>query len=243
MSVVAAAVIGSAVISGVVANKQAKAQKKASQYATNAQVQANRENIEFQRELYEQQREDIAPWRDIGVQALESLNRGIESGQFDPGKFTFNFEEDPGYQFRLAEGQKAMDRSAAARGNLLSGGQAKALTQYNQGMASQEYGNAFARAMQEHSVESGRKGDEFNRLASMAGVGQTASQQMQSAGNVYGQQVGQGNLNIGNAYANNALNQGNIKSNLYGAYGNIANNLISNGLTMYGTGGFGGGGK
>lgn len=235
MSVVAAAVIGSAVVGGVVANKSAKAQASASNRATDASVLANRENIEFQRELYEQQREDIAPWRDIGIQALESLNRGIESGQFDPGKFTFNFEEDPGYQFRLAEGNKAMDRSAAARGNLLSGGQAKALTQYNQGMASQEYGNAFGRAMQEHSVEAGRKGDQFNRLAAMAGVGQTASQQMQSAGNVYGQQVSQGNMNIGNAFANNALNQGNIRSQKIGAYGDITQNLIGNALTAYGT--------
>lgn len=236
MSVVAAAVIGSAVVGGVTTTKAAKSQRKASQQATDASVQANRENIEFQRELYEQQRKDVAPWREIGIQALESLNRGIESGQFDPGSFSFNFEADPGYQFRLQEGQKAMDRSAAARGNLLSGGQAKALTQYNQGMASQEYGNAFNRAMQRHSVESARKGDEFNRLATMAGVGQTASQQMQAAGNVYGQQVGQGNLNIGNAYANNALNQGNIQANLMGAYGNIANNAIGNALTwkLYG---------
>jgi len=231
-----AAIIGSAVVGGVTASKSAKSQRKASEAATDATVQANRENIEFQRELYEQQRQDIAPWRDIGVQALQSLQRGLESGQFDPGSFKFNFEADPGYQFRLQEGQKAMDRSAAARGNLLSGGQAKALTQYNQGMASQEYGNAFNRAMQQHSVEAARRGDQFNRLATMAGVGQTASQQMQAAGNVYGQQVGQGNLNIGNAYANNALNQGNIQANLFGAYGNIANNAMSNALTwkLYG---------
>lgn len=231
-----AAIIGSAVVGGVTANKSAKSQRKASEAATDATVQANRENIAFQKELFEQQRKDIAPWRDIGVQALQSLQRGLESGQFDPGSFSFNFEADPGYQFRLQEGQKAMDRSAAARGNLLSGGQAKALTQYNQGMASQEYGNAFNRAMQQHSVESARKGDQFNRLATMAGVGQTASQQMQAAGNVYGQQVGQGTLNMGNAYANNALNQGNIQANLMGAYGNIANNAMGNALTwkLYG---------
>lgn len=233
---IGAAIIGSAVVGGVTASKSAKAQRKASEAATDATVQANRENIAFQKELFEQQRQDIAPWRDIGVQALQSLQRGLESGQFDPGSFKFNFEADPGYQFRLQEGQKAMDRSAAARGNLLSGGQAKALTQYNQGMASQEYGNAFNRAMQQHSVESARRGDQFNQLATMAGVGQTASQQMQAAGNVYGQQVGQGTLNMGNALANNALNQGNIKSNLYGAYGNIANNAMGNALTwkLYG---------
>lgn len=230
------AIIGSALVGGITASKSAKAQGKASQAATDATVQANRENIAFQKELFDQQRKDIAPWRDIGVQALQSLQRGIESGQFDPGSFNFNFEADPGYQFRLQEGQKAMDRSAAARGNLLSGGQAKALTQYNQGMASQEYGNAFNRAMQRHSVEVARKSDDFNRLATMAGVGQTASQQMQAASNAYGQQVGQGTLNMGNALANNALNKGNIQANLMGAYGNIADNAMSNALTwkLYG---------
>lgn len=223
--------IGSAILEAVTGNKKAKIQSKSSDRAMDAQVQANKDNIALQKELFNQQREDVAPWRDIGVQALDSLKRGIDSGQFDPGSFNFNFEADPGYQFRLAEGQKAMDRSAASRGSLLSGGQAKALTQYNQGMASQEYGNAFGRSMQTHSVEAARKGDDFNRLATMAGVGQTANQQMQAASSAYGNNVGNANLNMGNAVAQNALNQGNIKSNLWGAYNNAGQNLISNSLT------------
>ncbi len=230
------AIIGSAIGGAISANKQAKAQSKASKYATDAQVQANKDNIAFQKEIFEQQRQDVAPWRDIGVQALQSLKKGIDSGQFDPGAFTFNFEADPGYQFRLQEGNKAMERSAAARGNLLSGGQAKALTQYNQGVASQEYGNAFSRAVQTHGMNAARKGDQFNQLSSLAGVGQVANQQTQIARNAYGQQVGQGTLNIGNAYANNALNQGNIKSNLYGAYNDNMQNALGNALTwkLYG---------
>ncbi|WP_333608811.1 hypothetical protein [Arsukibacterium sp.] len=230
------AIIGGTMLGGAYqdakdAKKIARAQSDASNKATEAQLTANRENIAFQKELFEQQRQDAAPWRDIGIQALGSLQRGMESGQFDPGQFNFNFEADPGYQFRLAEGQKAMDRSAAARGNLLSGGQAKALTQYNQGMASQEYGNAFNRAAQQYSMEAGRLNNQFNQFAGMAGVGQVANQQVQQAGSQMGQAVGQGTLNMGNALANNAYNQGNIQSQKIGAYGNIRNNLYTNVLT------------
>jgi hypothetical protein len=54
--------------------------------------------------------------------------------------------EDPGYAFRVQEGQKALERSASAQGQLVSGGQLKAAQQYGQGLASQEYGNAWQRA-------------------------------------------------------------------------------------------------
>lgn len=71
-----------------------------------------------------------------------------------PEKFTAaDLETDPGYQFRLAEGNKALERSAAAKGILQSGGTLKALTKYGQDAASQEYANAWDRAMQ------GRKQD------------------------------------------------------------------------------------
>ena len=73
-----------------------------------------------------------------------------------PGQFSYNafqaptgqqaLEQDPGYQFRLDQGRKAMDASAAARGTVLGGNQLQALTQYGQDMASQEYANAYQRA-------------------------------------------------------------------------------------------------
>jgi len=55
------------------------------------------------------------------------------------------FEADPGYAFRQAEGQKALERGAASRGKLLSGEQYKALSDFNSGLASQEYGNWWNR--------------------------------------------------------------------------------------------------
>lgn len=67
------------------------------------------------------------------------------------GDFTapdpLTFQQDPSYQWRLQQGQKLLERGAAARGTLLSGGFQKALQDYGQGAASQEYGNAFNRAL------------------------------------------------------------------------------------------------
>lgn len=63
-----------------------------------------------------------------------------------------NFQQDPSYQFRLNEGTRALQHGAAARGTLLTGGTQKALQNYGQEAASQEYGNAFTRALQGYTA-------------------------------------------------------------------------------------------
>ena len=78
---------------------------------------------------------------------------------FDP-KTTFN---DPGYQFRFNEGMKALERSAAAHGNLQSGATLKALTRYSQDYASNEFGKAYDRALGENQLSYGRDTDAYNR--------------------------------------------------------------------------------
>lgn len=113
-----------------------------------------------------------------------------------------NWQQDPGYAFRLAEGQKALERSGSARGMTLSGAQAKALQAYGQNMASQEYGAAYGRY-------NGDQSNQFNRLAAMAGIGQTANAQMGAAGANYANQVGSNYMNMGNGQAGAALASGN----------------------------------
>lgn len=83
-----------------------------------------------------------SPYRQGGSQAYGMLSdlaglNGAASGQ----AAMQNFTASPGYQFRLQEGVNALDRSAASRGMLNSGAQMKALSQYGQGLASEEYGN------------------------------------------------------------------------------------------------------
>jgi len=64
-------------------------------------------------------------------------------------------DEDPGYQFRLSEGAKAMNRSAAARGTLKTGATIKALSDYRANAASDEYQRAFDRRLQQYREGSG----------------------------------------------------------------------------------------
>jgi hypothetical protein len=94
------------------------------------------------------------------------------------------FTADPGYGFRLSEGQKALDRQAAARGGLISGGALKAAQRYGQEMGSQEYTNAFNRYQTERQAR-------LNPLQSLAGVGQTSVAQLGAAGQTMASNVGE----------------------------------------------------
>jgi len=88
-----------------------------------------------------------------GYQAAPDLMVGNYQ---DPGDFSMEkFQQDPGYAFRMSEGLKALDRTAAARGGLISGGALKAASRYGQDMASQEYQNAFNRYNQNRTYNSG----------------------------------------------------------------------------------------
>jgi hypothetical protein len=183
MSVVAAAVVGSAVVGAYSANKASKAQSKSATKGMEAEERIAYENRELQRELAEQQREDFAPWRDIGEKALEQIWSGVKSGAFEVGDI--DVTKDPGYQFRMEQGIEALDKSASARGRLLSGAQQKGVTDYAQNVASQEYANAYAR-------EANEKARKFNILsglssggqASAAGQAQATGQLAQSEGNI-----------------------------------------------------------
>lgn len=166
---VAAAVVGSAVIGGMAANKAAKTQASASNRAA-----------ALQQEQFERQVELQAPWREAGERALGKLETASEYTPFGMSQF----QQDPGYGFRLAEGQKALDRQAAARGGLISGGALKAAQRYGQEMGSQEYTNAFNRYQTERQARLGP-------LQSLAGVGQTAVNQLGQAGQQYATGAGE----------------------------------------------------
>lgn len=224
----AAVAAGSAIVGAYSAKKSADAQADAAASSAQAQVQANRENIEFQREIFEQQREDQAPWREIGEQSLRQLQSGVRSGRFTPGEFSFNFEADPGYQFRRQEGINALDASAAARGRLQSGAQSRAVTRYASDLASQEYGNAFNRAVTEYDMDASRRNAQFNQLASLAQVGQTANQQTAAARGQMAQSVGQSTVATGNALAQGALQAGQARASGYQNMAGAANQGMQN---------------
>lgn len=91
-------------------------------------------------------------------------------------RFNFQFsQDDPSYQFRLGEGQKALERSAAARGTLLGGGTLKAITNYGQQAASQEYQSAYNRAMDAFKVNQTGRQQRMSSLADLARLGGTSA--------------------------------------------------------------------
>jgi hypothetical protein len=141
------------------------------------------------------------PFRQVGIRALPQLEA---QRNMMPAAFTgkVNLGQDPGYAFRLSEGQKALDRSAAARGGLISGGAMKAAQRFGQEMGSQEYQNAYNRALTGYNADVAREATGYNRLAALAGYGQTATGQIGAAGQNMASNVG--NLMTSGAAANAA---------------------------------------
>lgn len=88
----------------------------------------------------------LEPWQQAGAQASGTLAQGLQAGgQFNKAPTLQDLQIDPGYAFRLQQGEQTLNRSAAARGGAISGSALKDLTNYSQGAASQEYQNAFNR--------------------------------------------------------------------------------------------------
>lgn len=123
------------------------------------------------------------------------------------------FQADPGYGFRMSEGMKALERSAAARGGLLSGATLKGVQRFSQDLGSQEYMNAFNRYQTERAAR-------LNPLQSLAGVGQTTAQQIGEAGMRTAQNVGETLTSGAAARASGYVGSANA---LTGALGNYLN--------------------
>jgi len=159
--------------------------------AAGAQEEASTASLGLQKEMYDQTREDQEPWRLAGEKALGAIE-AMPDFQFTAE--IFEQFKDPGYEFRVSEGVNALDRSAASRGRLLSGAQDKAVTQYGQDMASQEYVNAFNRAKMTHDTNLGKQ-------QSLAQVGQSATNAVSNANQSMATQGTNALTNAGNAQA------------------------------------------
>lgn len=173
--------------------------------AINAQTQATESANQTMKEMYDQQRADLEPWRETGGRYLSQLDQEM-SGLTDTFSMS-DFVKDPGYQFRMNEANKAIERGAAARGGLMGGGTLKALTRYNQDYASNEYQNAYNRFNADRDQR-------YNKLSNMAGLGQTATNQLVNAGGNYGMSVANNAIGLGNANAAAHMNASNMQNNL-----------------------------
>jgi len=250
---VAAATVGAAVVGGALsssaAGNAASTQANAAREAGALQAESDRQSLALQREIFNQQRADIAPFRQAGLtaqnqlmtylglaptaggmapitqfdeagynRAMDSYNQGsggeggartyidlmftpalaaaagagiamptreqftttmqadqlnVDPNAADFGKYARDFgmqdfQQDPGYAFRMSEGMKALDRQAAARGGLISGSALKAAQRFGQDLGSQEYGAAFDRYQVNRT-------NQLNPLMGLFGAGQLAT--------------------------------------------------------------------
>jgi hypothetical protein len=177
------------VVDAWAANKSADAQKSAS-----------KKSIAEQQRQFDLTRSDQMPWMQAGTGALGQM-QALNNGDFS------KFYQSPDYQFALDQGIKSLDRSAAARGRLYSGGYGQDLTNYAQGLATQNYGNYYG------------------RLADMAGIGQSSAQNLAA----YGQ-------NKANAISTQYGNIGQARASAYQGYGQAFNKAANQFGTFFGGG-------
>lgn len=169
---------------------------------------------------HNENRSDIGPWRNTGVSALSTIGKLLGWGNLEgkPGvgetlqftgdpsgemqKSAFNaFKTSPGYEFRLGEGIKALDRSASAKGRLMSGAQMKGVQSFGEGLAADEYGSYF------------------NNLMSLAGLGQQGASTLVGA-----------NTGLAGQSASNTLNAGIARGSAYQSGANALASGIGNGI-------------
>ena len=194
------AVAGSSLVSGVMGSRSAKK-------AAEQQAAAIREATALQRQMFEQQRADLAPYRDVGYTALGDITERIPFFTSQFGDEQLAQYLDPSMEFRRRLGEQTTARMLNVGGGAISGNTLRGLEEFGQNLASTEYGNAFNRFQNERT-------NIYNSLANIAGMGQqsvnTGVQASQQAASNLGQlAVGGGQVQAaGTIGATNALTGG-----------------------------------
>jgi len=222
------------VASLVLGNQAAKAQKTAAARAEQATREAADQAIEAQERMFNRQVELQEPFRQTGLTAqnrmLTLLGLGGDTASSDFGRYgrdfsNADFQTDPGYGFRLSEGMKALERSAAARGGLLSGATLKDITRFGQDTASNEYLNAFNRYQTNRS-------NQLNPLQSLMGAGQTSTNALSSAAQQTGAGMGNTYLGMGQGVANAQMAGGAARASGYTGMANAINSGLTNAMSL-----------
>lgn len=177
--------------------------------AAGAQSRAADAAIAEQQRQYDLTRADQAPWMTAGGSAITELGKQVMPGGDLYKNFSAqDFQVDPGYNFVLQQGQQALDRRRAAGGSYQSGAAIKDAVDYNQGMADQQYTNAYNRFQNNRSTR-------YNQLAGVAGAGQRSADTLASAG-----------ANKSNNVSDALIYQGNARASGYMGIANAFNGAI-----------------
>ena len=233
---VAAAVVGGAVLGTVASGKASQAQQSAANRATDVAAQTADQQVALQREIFEKQTELQAPFREAGLagqnRLMELLGIGGTAGAPGYGKYATaefsadKFKTDPGYAFRMSEGMKALERSAAARGGLLSGATLKGTQRYGQDLASQEYQNAFNRYQAERAGT-------LNPFQALAGTAQSSANTLSGQAGQMGSNISNALGAYGSAAQGNIIGAGNAQASGYMGAANAIGGGVGQGINFY----------
>jgi hypothetical protein len=214
-----AAIAGSALVGAGTSILGGRSQAKASKDAAKTQAQSAQAAITAQERALERQIGLQEPFRQTGVNALAGYDAASQYTPFGMDQFT----ADPGYQFRMSEGMKALERSAASRGILQSGQTLKDITRFGQDAASQEYQNAFQRYLTERQAR-------MQPLEYKIGLGQAAASGQAANIGSTASTVGDLTTSMGNVNAAGIMGRSNAYNNMLG---NISG-LATQGADAYG---------
>ncbi len=178
--------------------------------AASAQVKSAREAMAMSDRQFQQTREDFAPWREAGGEAIGSLSAMLQPD--------YDYKASPGYDFRFSEGQRAVESGGAAKGGLFSGGTLKDLVRFGDGVAADDFNQQFA------------------RTATVAGMGQQGVNATAQMGQNAAQYGGNAAMGAGNARASGYVGQANA---LTGMLNNFAGMAMMGGGGGGASGGFG----
>ena len=224
----------------------------AAQSAADTQAATAAQQMALQKQIFDTQNAQLAPQRGLGYSGVNNIN-ALLGGQYQTYDSQGNVAKDaqghpimqtgsdylthqfnnqdlnsnlaPNYQWQLGQGQQATNAASNATGGLVGGNAQKALQDYTQNFAGNAYQNAF-------SNYNTQRGNIFNTLASIAGIGQSAQNATNTAASNYGTNVG--NLATGSAAAQGAGMVGSANA-LGGAFQN-AGNMYSLGQLLGGGG-------
>jgi len=228
----------------------------AQQQAAQTTADANRAAANQQYQMFEEQQANMKPWVTAGTSAINALSAltspGYQSApgqayfpsqdagalyntKYPGGDFSFtpsDLTTDPSYKFDVQAGTNALAAKSAAAGNYGSGNMGTALVDYGQGMASNEFQNAWTRAYNQYNANynnwNNSQNTLYNRLAGIAGTGQNATQNMANLGMNTASNIGQSNVNAANAQAAGQVGAANSWSGYLNNMGNNMNSAAGN---------------
>lgn len=208
MSGVATAVVGGSLVSSYIGAN-------ASQNAANTEANAAEGATAAQLAMFNQEQANEKPYLNAGYDALNQIQSNMSS--YNQPFTTDQFHIDPGYQFTLGQGEQAVQNSAAASGHLISSQELGNAAGYASNLADTTYNSAFNRYQTQIQ-------NSYNRLASLAGLGQTGASSLNANATQVGSNIGNNIVGAGNA---SAAGQIGVANAITGGIGNATNGFMN----------------